>query len=116
MRQILLLLALLPACLSAADEIPLVGIDANGNEVKEYLMKDDYVQRMTTLLQSVEESTFPVLDTVKPSLSDSDRAWQLQSFTLGISLNLSIGISIFSFGISPAFTLVFSNNDQPIIP
>ncbi len=112
MTRLLLAEMLLPALCGAAD-LPLVGIDANGKEVERLVSRESYVKRLKTLIASVEQTAFPVLGRIKPM----DGSWKLQTFSLGIAMNLTVGIGpILSVGLSPSFTFIFSNNTEPQIP
>jgi hypothetical protein len=122
MKRLAWLLAFVPLSLPAVD-IPLVGIGSDGSPVTQYLSQDDYVKRMSELLASVQETALPVLEGVHPMLHGNardgraDRSWQLNTFTLGIGLNLSVGVGpVVLLAVAPAFTLVFCNANNPIIP
>lgn len=96
----------------ARGEIPLMGLDDNGNPVDLYAPESLFRDKMIEAVKQVHEATAPVLkDTYK------EKSAQLRTVVVGLGFNFEAGIgSIAKVGASPKVRFAFSNSQKPIVP
>ena len=100
------------AQLKASEELPVIGLDENGQEVLTHIPKDRYKKRITEQLGQLQFEALSTLETLQ-----TGKKWKLHTLSLGVSVDIQLGLSsLLAFGITPRFTVVFSNRKNPIIP
>jgi hypothetical protein len=101
---------LLSACAAYAAEIPIVGLDDEGNEVTYLQSEDAYVARMRAAATAVGES-------IVPSLESLPARWMLRTTVVGIGVGVQVGVGpVIQLKATPRFRLVYSNSKDPVIP
>jgi hypothetical protein len=95
-----------------AADIPMVGIDGDGNPIEVLVKKESYRNTLTKAVNGVQMSALPVLEK-----HDKGAAWSLRSIVIGIGISVEVGIgSIFKVGAVPRFRALFSNSTDPVLP
>ena len=93
-------------------QIPVIGVDQNGNPTQVMVSEKDYTDRLTTLISSVQDSALPVLNR-----REVHKPWMLRTLVFGIGVNAEVGVGpLIKVGAYPRTRLVFSNSTDPTLP
>lgn len=103
---------LLGTQVAGATDLPLVGLDRDGNPVELFVKKEKYQKQMTEAIDGVQTSALPVLEKHEKSAP-----WSLRTIVVGIGLSVQVGIGpIIKLTAAPRFRALFSNSNDPVIP
>ena len=94
------------------EEIPLVGLDENDVPIESVVTKQEYQEKMSALLASVQQSTIPTL-----TQRNAGSGWRLRTVVVGIGTSVEVGVkSVLTLGFLPRFKVAFTNSSDPGLP
>ncbi|MBI3543662.1 MAG: hypothetical protein HY075_10360 [Deltaproteobacteria bacterium] len=93
------------------NEIPLVGLDDNGNPTQVIIGKKDYSKNLGLAVNAVQDSAIPAV-----SRRSQSQPWLLRTIVLGLGVNTEIGIGAYKVGALPKFRVALSNSTDPTLP
>lgn len=101
---------------SSPVEIPLVGVDHDGHSKVVKIPEAQYVEKLSSTLQSVDQTLVPALKQ-RACKKESGGHFDLTTVAVGLSIEFEAGLgAIFSVGASGKVQLVYSNQWDPVLP
>lgn len=92
-------------------DVPLVGLDEQGNSVSISMPAEKYGKNLSTAIASVHESVIPAL------AGRSERGGlALRTVAVGAGVSAEVGIGPLKVGAFPRFRLMFTNSKDPATP
>lgn len=92
-------------------EIPVIGLDDQGNPVQVMVPGKTYSKHLLTYASTAQDSVVPALGRNK-----NKSKWMLRTVTVGIRIVTDIGIGPFRVGAVPRARLIFTNHIDPSYP
>jgi hypothetical protein len=105
------LAAALPAGAWCA-EIPMVGLDDDGNVVELKMNGKDYTEQLGAVVTAMHDSASEAL-----MARSTRKGWSLRTFVLGVGVGFEVGLGpIIKMKATPKFRLAFTNQKEPALP
>jgi hypothetical protein len=109
----LIILGFTAGATASNTEIPMVGLDSEGNPVEFTMEKGTYIKNLSDGIRATEAATLNALEK-RPS---STSKWTLRTIVVGMGVNLEAGLSkVFKLSAMPKFRVLFSKDKDPVTP
>jgi hypothetical protein len=115
MKELIVFLLYLNGFASSAfaQDIPVVGVDDQGQVIESYVPEVLFKERLTTAIQSVQDSTAKA---IKKQIHTPTH-WMLRTVVVGLGINMEIKAGpIIKLGALPRFRVAFTNAVEPSVP
>lgn len=101
---------------SEITQVPLVGIDQEGNSKTVYIPSDQYLDKMSSTLLAVNEGVLPQLNQ-RSCEKESHSHFELTTVTVALGIEFQVGLgAVFSVSTGGKMQLVYANQFDPVIP
>lgn len=95
------------------DTIPLIEIDASGEERVVEMEKKDYVNGLYKTSSTVHDS---MLDAFNKLDSGPNMGWHIRTFIFALATQVELGAGPFKVGVLPRVKFYFTNSTTPSTP
>lgn len=97
-------------------QVPLVGIDPEGNSKAIYISSDQYLDKMSSTLLAVNEGVLPQLNQ-RSCEKETYSHFELTTVTVALGIEFQAGLgALFSVSTGGKMQLVYANEFDPVIP